>query len=151
MTTIKILKELKLSNEDIARIMKSIDLSTKSRPLIYDGPNIVAKFCTKHQAYELVEAFPKSVASKDGLYSHCRYAEKVGKAKAYSLQKLKAKIAELVMADDPDLDKISSLKEEYNNQKSVVVEYDQVADYPDEEYKKLVAFNKKFKKQLEEV
>ena len=47
-----------------------------------DDGNLVEKWCSKHQMYHEVEHFPKSRSSKDGLYSHCRFAER--RAKYYS-------------------------------------------------------------------
>jgi len=92
---------------------------TRSHPnLIIDG-TVVAKYCTKHKQYEVAEFFPKNKRSKDGLYSHCRYAEKRAKSYAYKVQALKNDFFKKEDSKSQDkikseIDKIESIKNDYN-------------------------------------
>ncbi len=82
-------KQLEAINKLIASLVPTKTIRTKHAPILNKAGDIVAKFCTRHQRYEPVEVFPKNTSSSDGLYSHCRYAEKVLKAKQHKISKLK--------------------------------------------------------------
>ena len=111
-------------------------------PIVIDG-KIVGKYCTKHKQYEPAEMFPRNSRSKDGLYSHCRYAEKRAKQYMARIQKLKDEFFQTENTKKQASIK-SKIAELNLNKNSYAFE----ADAPSDAIKQLEAFTKKYKKEL---
>jgi hypothetical protein len=116
---------------------------TRAHPGIFNAKgNLVAKWCSKHKQYELATTFPKNTRSKDGLYSHCRYAEK--RAKSYAARITKLKDAYFNASDKErkniikTIDQLQLVKNDYNFKD----------DVPDEIYQAQVEFEKQYKEQI---
>jgi len=148
-TTLKNYKAETISLDDaIATIQSAITAHSGTRAhagLIKDD-KLVAKWCSKHQQYELATTFPKNTRSTDGLYSHCRFAEK--RAKSYSAKIMKLKDDFFKTEDEKIHDKI---KLDIKKIEAVKNDYDFKEDVTEEVYEAQVKFEKDFKKELAEL
>jgi hypothetical protein len=116
---------------------------TRAHPGILDAKgNLVAKWCSKHKQYELATTFPRNTRSKDGLYSHCRYAER--RAKNYASRITKLKDAYFNASDKER----KSIINEIDQLQLVKNDYDFKEDVPNEVYKAQVEFEKQYKEQI---
>jgi len=103
------LQELKLSQDEQAEVLQivanMITVAGQKQPNILDADgNVVEKYCGKHNMYHPASYFPKSRAAKDGLYGHCRYAEKRIKFYAKQVKTIKdAAFTKMALGDDVDM------------------------------------------------
>jgi len=135
------------TDEALAQIQAMINSysDTRAHPGIYDDKNnLVAKWCSKHKQYELATTFPRNSRSKDGLYSHCRYAEKRAKQYSAKITKLKDNFFKGKLSEDQVKKEISKLEASKNN-------YNFEQDAPKDVINEQVNFEKKFKDKLSEL
>jgi hypothetical protein len=116
---------------------------TRANPGIYVNGKLVGKWCTKHQQYEPVDMFPKNSRSSDGLYSHCRYAEKRAKSYIAKIAKLKDNYFK---AKDAKVE--AKIKEEIKKLESSKNDYSFEVDAPEDKIAELKQFRAKHEREL---
>jgi glutaredoxin len=115
----------------------------RAHPSLVINGKLVGKWCTKHQQYEPAEMFPKNTRSSDGLYSHCRYAEKRAKSYAAKVSRLKDKYFQ---ADDEKTG--NKIKAEIKNLEADKNDYDFTVDAPKDKVAQLTQFMDKHKARI---
>lgn len=128
---LKKLNELELSQDQIDEIEKIVtgmllNTGTKKPNIYNDAGELTEKWCSKHQMYHSVEHFPKSRSSKDGLYSHCRFAERRAKYYAKLIKQLKEKVF-MAMSQDQEVD-MKAITKQIDQLKVKAKQFDWEAD-----------------------
>lgn len=127
--------ELKLSSKQQEAIREVVELmlvqtrasSGQKHPNKLDAEgNLSEKWCSKHQMYHAVEHFPKSRSSKDGLYSHCRFAERRAKYYAKRVKQVQEQVfIDMNLGKEVDMD---AVRDQVNKYKLLGSKYDWEAD-----------------------
>jgi hypothetical protein len=136
-------KKIESATKQLQAIINTYSATRVNPGILNADGTLVAKWCSKHKQYELATTFPANTRSKDGLYSHCRYAEKRAKSYSAKVQKLKD---EFFKTEDGK--KQAEIKSKIADIELVKNNYDFKEDVPTDIYKNQIKFEKDYKSEL---